>query len=439
MLKHQSVTSTVRPTRKQRLIELGKDLLIVLLSLSTVFLADRISTVSRLDDWIHSPVESAGPEMHRSAEAAAPYLLAVRNEWGLFGTGYEGQLTQESWNQVSGLLGRALSEADQPVSITEPHWRELLEKPGIYCAFQGEIPLEALGAWLGEESRLTGDARELLLAWDGTSAWLAWRDGGNCYAAAAAVSWNSAFSPVLREFSPNGAAFAYTLAESDGLYKNLDPYVLVQMNPPEPPELTGSSPDLLGDRELLRNFLNRMGFESGGDTAYETPEGLALSEGGDRLRVNREGLVLYHAGEESRYPVASAGEVPTRQEAARAAWELAARALSGWKGEGRLVLTGSEPTEKGWLVTLHVRFNGIPIMIGDTGWAAQVRVDGREISYFSIHLRAYTPRDVTTPIPRERLAAAALPSLEREGGRLMLRYIDSHTDTVKAGWVVEFP
>ena len=439
MPEHQLITPTVRLTRRQRLKELGKDILILLLSVSAVFLAGRTSMVSQLDRLIHSPVESVRPEVRHSSEAAMPYLLAVRNERGLFGTGYDGQLMGESWEQVSGLLGHALSGADQPISISESHWRELLENPGIYCAFQGEIPLEALGAWLGAESRVTGDARDLVLAWDDGSAWLAWRDGDSCHAVTTDVSWSSELSPVLREFSPNGAAFAYTLSEGEALYENLEPYVLVRMNPAQPLELTGSSPDLLGNREQLRKFLDSMGFESGGVTAYETPEGLALSEGGDRLRVSKEGHVQYHAGEESRYPVASEGESPTRQEAALAAWELATRALSGWKGEGSFVLTGVEPSEKGWLVTLHFRVSGIPVMMHDTGWAARVRTEGRGIADFTINLRTYTVRDTISVVPRERLAAAALPSLEGTGGRLMLSYIDNHTETVRAGWVAEFP
>lgn len=439
MAERRTRVERPRLTRRQRLIELGKDVLIVLLFLSAAMMAVKTPMLASLGGWMAKPEENIIFEQLHSSEAAVPYQLAVRNSWGLYAVGYDQKLVEEGWAQLTGLLGQALSTAESREKIDDSRWRELLESSGVYCVFQGRIPLDVLGSWLGGEGGPEGEGSELLLAWDGHGVWLAWRDGEQCWAAETKVSWSQQLSPLLRGFNPNGAAFAYTLAESDPLYGQLDPYVLVQLNTFQPRLYSGSSPDLVSNQELLTQFLDVMGFESGGGTAYETSEGLVISERGDRLRVGDDGHVRYHAVDESRYLVPSVEERPTDQEAALAAWKLVNQATSLWKGEGRLILTGLVQDGEDRVITFHSRLDGIPVVMGGTGWAAQFRVSGREITNFTIHLRTYTNQEETIPVPRERLAAAALPSLEREGGRLMLRYLDGHKTSVRAGWVTELP
>ncbi|MDD5938770.1 MAG: hypothetical protein PUC36_07145 [Clostridiales bacterium] len=421
---------------KVRLIELGKDVLIAALACSAVFLSTKASLFSGLP-LLAEPAATAAPTVRQPQEAVSPYLVAVRNGRGLYGASYDDVLVGRVFNQVSAFFAEAFSTAGAPVSISEKEWRELLESPGVYCAFQGQPPLSALSAWLGGgDFSNGGSAQTLLLAWDGTDVRLSWQDGTHCWSAVTQVSWQNSLEEVLDEFNPNGAAFAYTLAESDGTYDTLDPYVLVSMTVPQPEIYHSSSPDLTGDRDTLERLMNALGFQSGGGAAYETSEGLTVSEGTDRLRAGRGGAVLYHAGgDESRYPVACAGETPTAVEAAGAAWDLLNRAAADWKGESSFVLTGVEKTPEGWTVEFHYRLSGIPVLTGEMGRAAQFVIEGRQITDFSLLLRTYTASGTFSSIPREYLAAAALRSMPDAGGKLTLCYSDTGSETVSAGWL----
>lgn len=440
MARRNKVPQVPRPRGKGRLIELGKDVLIVALACSALFLAGQTPMVNELRGWMAEPVQTNQPQSRQPEEALEPYLLAVRNERGLYGVAYDEDLVGKAFQLTASLLGEGLATAGTAEKITEGRWRTLLEMPGIYCAFQGRPPLAALSAWLGGgPETLAGGAQAALLAWDGSNVWLCWRDGGDYQAARTQVAWTGHLEDVLDEFNPNGAGFAYALAESDGTYAVLDPYVMVSMATPQPIVYSASSPDFVGDAEALDQLLGYLGFQSGGDSAYMTAEGLTISEGTGRLRVSQTGTVVYHAGEDGGYPVASTGSEPTCEEAALAAWDLANQAMSGWKGEGALVLTGAEARAEGWVVSFHYRLDGLPVLVGGSGWAAQFLVKGNEITDFTLNLRSYSNSGATSVVPRELLAAAALGALDGQGGRLTLCYSDANAATVTAGWVAESP
>ncbi len=438
MGKHRKVPPVAKPTGKQRLMEWGKDLLILALSCSAVILVGQTPLADQLRSWMEPPAQWVEPAARQPSEAMEPYGVALRNSRGLYGVLYDDTVVAQTLETVSPLVGEALSTAGTAESINDRQWQSLVESPGIYCFFQGQPPLEALSAWLGGGGTLTGGVRDLLLAWDGSQVWLGWRNGTGCYRSRTQVAYEGHLESLLEEFSPNGAAFAYTLARSDETYETLDPYVLVGMTAPQPQVYTASSPDLVGDREALEKLLSALGFQSGVESAYRAGDDLAISEGGDRLRVSGGGRVSFNAGEEARYPVASAESRPTALEAALAAWDLLNRTEAPWKGEtAAFVLTGVEQQGGGWLVTFQERLGGVPLSMGEGGWCAQFTVDNRRISEFTLYLRSYTAAGTTSLVTGERLAAAALRSLPGSGGRLTLCYSDTGSGTLAAGWVAQ--
>lgn len=425
-----------RPSPRRRLIELGKDILIVALACSAFYLAGLTPMVTQLRSWIAPAVPTAQAQPRQARDSVTPYGVAVRNGLGLYGISYDQAGVERVFAQVSSLIGEALATAGDVESITPRQWRQLLDGEVVYCQFQGRTPLEALAAWLGEGTALTGGAETVALGWDGSTVWLGWESGNSRYRARTQVGYLEHMSGVLEEFNPNGAAFAYTLRETDKTYDTLDPYVLVGMTPQRPMTYAAASPDFIGDADALGTLLEALGFRSGTGAAYEAAGELAINENGDRLRVNAAGRAVFHAGEENRYPVASVGETPTVEEAALAAWELLNRAAEPWKGESVYILTGAEKTERGWTVTFQPRLGGIPVYVGEDGWCARFTVEGRRITDFTLDLRAYTSTGTVSLVTSERLAAAALKS-QRSSGQLKLRYTDSRTPTVAAGWVSE--
>lgn len=420
-----------------RLVELGKDVVIVALTCSAVYLAGLTPMVTQLRSWIAPAPASVEGQPRRARDSVLPYGLAVRNSLGLYGVNYDQTMVEGTFDQLSPLIGEALRTAGETENITARQWRQLLDAPGIYCQFQGSVPLGALSVWLGEEENLDGNAEALVLSWDGEVVWLGWQDGNLRYRAGTQVAYEGHMSGAVEEFNPNGAAFAYTLRESDKTYDTLDPYVLVAMPSQRPMTYTASSPDFMADNEALESLLGTLGFRSGAGAAYEAAEEKAINENGDRLRVNAAGRVVFHAGEESRYPVTGQGELPTVEEAARGAWETLNQVIRPWKGEEVYILTGAEETEKGWTVTFQTRLGGLPVQPGEEGWSAQFIIEGRRITDFTVDLRTYVGTGEPGLVTSERLAAAALRSQPGSGRQLKLCYIDNRAGSVAAGWIAE--
>lgn len=422
-------------TPRQRLMELGKDILIVALTCSAVYLAGMTPMLTQLRSWMAPPPAVAEEQPRQARDSVVPWGAAVRNGLGLYGVCYDETAVERIFSLTSSLLGEALTTAAAPEGITAPRWRQLLEGEGIYFQFQGQVPLEALSAWLGEGGSLTGNAQAMVLSWDGEAAWLGWQDGEAWYCSAVEVAYAGHMDGVLDEFSPNGAAFAYTLQEADETYDSLDPYVLVAAATQRPPTYTAMAPDFIGDGSALETLLDALGFRSGAGSAYEAAGERAINENGDRLRVNSSGRVVFHAGEENRYPVTAAGETVTGAEAALAAWEILNRASQPWKGEGAFLLTGVEPTEEGWTVTFQSRLNGIPVRTGQEGWCAKFTVEERQVTDFTMDLRTYTATGETSLVTTERLASAALRGGHAGGKKLELCYTDNGGATLAALWM----
>ncbi|MEA4953977.1 MAG: hypothetical protein VB096_00460 [Pseudoflavonifractor sp.] len=437
MAERKQAPEVARPAGKTRLIEIGKSLLIVVLACSAVFLVAQTSLITQLREWMAEPVQTADPANRQPEEAVMPYLAAVRSEWGMYGAAYDKETVNRTFTAVQSFLGEGLATAGSAEKITERRWRALLESPGIYCAFQGSPPLSVLSSWLGGGGELTGDAQALLMAWDGTAVWLCWRDESNYWAAQTQVAYEGHLQMAIGKYSPNGMAFAYEMKTSDEVYGTLDPYVMVSMTAFRPVVYDAETPAFLENEENLKKLLNALGFQTSGNSAYEMPEGLHISEGTDRLRVKRDGTIIFHAGEEGRYPVPAAGETPTCSEAVLTAWELLNRVSSEWEGEGTFVLARAETEKNGWVITFSYRLNGIPVLTGEDGWAAQFTVEEGEIRDFTIKLRTYTATGSAASVPRERLAAAAMKALKNTDGRLILCYSDTGAESIRAEWVAQ--
>lgn len=431
-MRKRNVPPVARPTGARLLVELGKDLLIVALTCSALFLAAQTPMASHLRGWVAPPEPTAVPVL-QSSQLVYPYAMSIRNDKGLYGVSYDEAAVNRAFDRFASFLGEAISAHGAPETIPPARWRALLDSPGVCWIFQGQPPLSTLAARLGVTGELSGFAQSLLLAWDGQEMWLAWREGEEFYRAATTVSYEGHLSAALDDFSPNGAAFAYTLSD-DEVYDALDPYVLVTMAAPQPKVYTALSPDLTVGGEDQNRLLTALGFLPSPETSYVTADGLAVTESGDRLLLTSAGEVSFRAGEETRYPVREGGAI-TPLEAARAAGELLSRATAAWAGEGDYVLTGVHETDAGWEVTFHTRLGGVPLLTARDGWSARFLLEKGRISEFFFTLRAYTPTEETTVLPHQRLAAAAMRSLPKGSGQLMLCYSDNRNQTLTAGWV----
>ena len=147
--------------KKRRALEIGKDVLIVLLACSALWLAAHTQLGRPLHALIREeePRASSGYEQGEiRAEAALPMAMAVNipgemagpdGETALarYGVQYDQEGCQTLFQQVAGPLVEALSSAGAPERITREQWEEVLHAtPGVYMDFQGDIPMRVLSS-----------------------------------------------------------------------------------------------------------------------------------------------------------------------------------------------------------------------------------------------------------------------------------------------------
>ena len=167
--------------RRRRVLESCKTLLIVLLAVSAVYLAARALVYSGLADtgpsgWVGTLLSllrgeaqppAATPENGQPGMAAQPVRIAIHSGTERFAVQYDQGQVDGIYTSVGGLLGEALASAKTPRPITEEEWRLALQRSGVYFDLLGQVPLDALYAWMGGDAanpELTGTARRLLVA-----------------------------------------------------------------------------------------------------------------------------------------------------------------------------------------------------------------------------------------------------------------------------------
>lgn len=454
MAKHRYSVRPPRPTGRQRALELVKDVLMILLACSAVYLAGRsqpylglgngiFSTASRLLGMDGETGEPSAPV--QPADTLRPVTLAFCTGVDL-GDGvlercalqYDQEGVDKAFDDtVRRFLAEALSSAGAPTQVDRREWEQALQAPGIYCDFLGHIPMDALAVWLGEGSGPTGTVRQLVLADRGASTAVLYyinEDDGLYYACTTSVPAEGDFTALLAGRSANGARFAFEAGEA---YAGLDPDTLLPAETPSPAIYQAASPVSLEDTEGLNRLQSLLSFRPAG---YQTLDGWV----NDTLRISGDGRVSYDARQtdDQRYtvPLTADGQ-PDLVQACGTAWALLESALSAGPAESgaRVCLLKVESLgEDTWALHFGYTLSGALVEVEGSLTAARFLVEGGRISAYDMTLRQYQDTGERTALLPEAQAAAAMDSLGEAGGALRLCYFDQggESQTVEAGWAV---
>lgn len=420
---------------KRRPIEWVKNALIALLTLSAAGLLTMTPLVrdSGLLELLRPlPPEGGNPAGSDQVGAVLPARLAVYRDGARLGLQYDDGRMEEQFSAFIPLLGDALAGAGEPKPMKEQAWRDSLRRPGVYFDFSGDVPLAALGHWLGggEGCALAASARRVVLAaGEEDSVLLCWQDAGDgaFYACPTPLSHALHLEPALASASANGAYFAF---EDPGLNRLLAPYTLITEGDPEAPQYAVSAP--LSNAAGVEALLDALSFNSQNHAPGSAGE--VYPDGTDRLVIREGGTVTYRAAQGEKYPVGLPGEPVTAAQAADGARTLAERAISPLCGEARLYLISVQADKDGWRVRFGYRLGGSAVHLYDEGWAAEFQVQGGYITGFTLHLRCYTAEGggaLLLPIGK---AAVMLPDLTAEKRELVIRYRDGGGQTVSPNW-----
>lgn len=448
--KLRAVTLPKR-SRGRRLLELGKDALIVFLILSALYLAARSqlytglagdgTLFAQVAGLLHPTPDSPGSESSPgvAGEAVPAVRLAICHGTGdnglpiRYGVQYDDETLEPIAAALSRYFTEGLASAGTPEELTAAQWQEVLQAPGVCLDLLGAVPLDYLGA-----DTLTQSARRLALVWDGSSptASLCYQtEEGEVYRCTTTVNWKGYLSDALQGYTDNGARYAFEMDEA--VYGHLAPEVLLLSQTPQSPIYQAARPldlNTPADRSALENA---MGFR-GSD--YQVPGEWVIRED-DELRIAFDGTMHYEsAGSrvEGRYPTSAVEGAADRSGAIAASYQLAQEALSAWCGSvesaARLVLSGVTETDTGWQITLDYALNGALVLFEDGGPAMEFTAENGQITAFTIRPRCYQATEHVSVLLREPLAAAALESLRpREHSELLLFYEDS-MNAMSAQW-----
>ena len=450
--------------RKNRLVEWGKDLLILLLAVSAVYLLGRTQLYDSGggQSWLSGVLSLLpGGRNEPSAQPAGgwgqggvmrPARIALRSDVSRYGVQYDSEKVADLFAQLINPLSDALAGAEAPTAVGQRVWREALTaaRPSVYLDFLGPIPLADLDAWLSggrsANPNLTGTARRMLLAQTGDGDVVLYyinENDGLYYACKTSPSlWDRL--AALVDGVPNNAVFAF---EDSARYGALAPYTLLCQEAPLPRQYAVTNPILLlsplpnpvsldGSPEL-DEFVRGLSFHPQSYTAYAVTDGVSLQEGGDRLTITGDGVVTFRAaGEENaRYPVASAEE-PTLWEMVDGAWAFVEKNVGALCGDAWLYLSSLEELPEGGAeVCFSYQLDGADVLVGSEGYAARIVVRGGAITEFTLQLRSYTATGETTLVLQELRAAAAMEALDAEGSELLLCYQDRGGSPIAAGWI----
>ena len=425
--------------KRRRAIELAKDVLIVLLTCSALWLVTRSQIMSSINGLLQEETPAGGThETQGGTRADARPLRIVASLPGETRTGrcalqYDQVAVDGLFQQVVGLLVETLSSAGAPEEVTRSQWEQALTTPPSLCLdFQGEIPLTVLSGWLaGEEIDNTATVRRLVLTvWEKSVAlYYQDRNDGSHYRCLSEVANGQHLTEALVSLQDNGAYYAF----ESGQYDWLDPDTLLTDSVPTPDVYQVKNP-LSGDQSALEQIMTALDLPVNSSSFYSVGDERVARIGGDNLRLSGNGVVEYHAEEgSSLFTAAAQPEDATLFQVVEACRKLAAATVGSNAGQARLYFSGVRESEEGLEVSFNYCLNGIPVRLED-GAAAWFQVENGRITRFVLRYRSYTDSGETSvvlPIPQ---AAAAMEAMGLEGEELLLVYSDNGGETVSASW-----
>lgn len=390
--------------RKKRLVELGKDLVILLLIASVLFLGQKSGVIARLRTGIVPAGETDSAVSAGVTAAATPFAVAVvgENPGGRYGLTHGLARIEETYDRFSAALGEALGSSGEPEQVEESMWRKALTGPGVYFDYLYEQPLSLLAIWLGTEidgGAASHTARRLCLAMeeDGPALYYIRARYGEYYRCATALS-ASALSARLLEYPANGALFAFELDENS----SVDAYSLLEQGMQSFARVSAVNP--LRDSSRLSALPGLFEFSS--VRSYSETDGTVFVEGDATLRVSVDGTVNYRC---KTGGLAVGTETMSPQTAVEAARRLCQSGPGANCGAASLTLSSVRYDQESdtYYVSFEYAVDGVPVRLTE-GPAAELTVSHGYLREAVLRYRGYSAEaEAVEPLPREQALAAA--------------------------------
>lgn len=416
---------------KRRMVELGKDVVLVFLVLSLILLAllslptESVRNSPLLSAILQPLAPLLGMEQAELAymeasepvlDAAQPLAVSLVNSAGRYTAIWDFAALDVAFETLGGALGEALDTAAEAEPVGEAQVRTALTRPSVYFDYGVELPAELVASWLDAAPGVTlprMHACILSVEEDTVALYLLGETAQRAETALSAAT----LEYLLEAFRPDGSAFAF---EQDSA---LAPDSLVPGSNPAIPDAEATNPC---DSRFNETLATALGFNPFGDTTYTDASGTTFySEAGCALQISAAGQILLTSTAADRFLAAGSDTEDLVEEARR----LVALAAGDSAGEARLYLSDLSETETETVCTFSYYLSGIPVVIGAEP-AAQVTFTGRSVTRMAVTALQFQTTGGTLPVMPVAQAAAVLP----EGSSLALEY-RLQGGKVKAGWI----
>lgn len=375
--------------------------------------------------------------LEENAAEVVPFAVSYRSEKGRFGAAYHGESVDRLYQKTLAILREALSTISSVEACTSDEWEAALGANGILYDFEGTIPLAALALQTGAENadRLTVLGRYLLFVEN--YFYIKNPGTGKCFRLQHGLS-----VAELRRVMNEMSAAKCTLAVESGNE------AVVAETPLFDEEISafavnGYNPVGFFSEEQMQSLLKVFGMNYNTCGKYTEKDGTQVFiEDLNVIRIAPDGYITYsneheEEDEQGGIVIASTGETPGQAEILQAVNGIVARLAYLAGGNGTTYMQNAVKQEEtgAWLFRFGWSFGGIPIDRQQTGYSAEITVDGKKITGIGFYMRSYESAGNITSVVPQKIAVAAVTG--ETSGTLSLRYTDGGGSGLVPQWYVK--
>lgn len=428
--------------KKTSLLEVGKNLAILCLACSAVYLASQVEAFTKFSAYFHQ-VETTGHSQsftnpQAQEEAIYPHsLLAIRHtESGQeqIVVHYDENAMINAFALSTQILKEALSslQTSQIQTITQADFQSALSTaPSLYLDWPGQIPLSILSQWMSESQTATTSAqlsRMLLTPSDGGMA-LLYQENNQFFSAPLPVLTEERLATVLTQLSGAPAQFAF----QNPLYQDISPLSLFSLDLPQPHQYTATTP--YQETSGMTKLLEDLGFQTTSQGKYNATDGVVVRSGSESLRLSPNGMLWYQGEGSRRYTLPFQGETISLSQQIEGCFHFTTNLLSSIQSPLQVSLYAVSEEENLKKISFSASLQGIQLSYDNAPELAEFWLDGDTIQSFVLYYRSYLPTEETSVLLPVLQAQAILTSMEQSQSKLQVMYQDSGSEQMTASWL----
>lgn len=414
---------------KRKILEFGKNIVIVLLVCSLLLLAAAAlpTETIRNHQWLSQLVAPVSPLLGLSQaeltyvqtelpalDASQPVCISINNEAGRSTAMWDFDSLDSAFETYGGILGQAMDTADSFTPVTQKDIEAVLSGPSVSFQYEGLLPASLLAFWLDAHPAEELPAVKQCILAPANGQVNLYLVGEKALMAPTQVEAQP-LEQLLSHARPDGSLFAF---ETD---LRLAPFSII---PQELPILVSAVASNPCNPSYVDSLATAFGFNPYNETRYQDSSGtIFFSELNGSLQLTASGHLLLTSSSPDRF-TAPGTSIEALVEYARQLVHIAAV-----PGSSRLYLTGVTQEDDKTVCTFDYFYHAIPLAMPE-GFGGKVTFQGSSVTELDLQILRLTRAEqplYPLPIPQ---AIALLP----KGAPLDLQYYITADHMLTIGW-----